>query len=114
MCIRDRYQPHPAITVDGRFIRTAYGDDLTNNIGFDFLLNNDSRQSEFGNFTGQGTPIDISLFEIGLTYEVFSGYYIDLRYLHRNQSSADSNFNQTTNYTSFGIRANVYSKPIDY
>ena len=109
-----KYQPHPAVTIDGRFIRTSYGDDLNNNIGFDFLLNNDSRLSEFGNFTGQGTPIDISLFEIGLTYEVFSGYYIDLRYLHRNQSSLEQVFNQTTNYASFGIRANVYRKEIDY
>ena len=109
-----KYQPHPSLTIDGRFIRTSYGDDLNNNIGFDFLLNNDSRLSEFGNFTGQGTPVDISLFEIGLTYELFSGYYIDLRYLHRNQSSAESIFNQTTNYTSFGLRANVFNKAIDY
>jgi len=109
-----KYQPLPALTLDARFIRTTYGDDLNNNIGFDFLLNNDSRQSEFGNFTGQGTPIDLSLFEIGLTYELFSGYYIDLRYLHRNQSSVESLFNQTTNYTSFGIRANVHHKAIDY
>ena len=109
-----KYQPSSDVRLSTKILKSNYGDSITENIGFDFLLNNETRAENFGNFTGQGIPIEVTLLDLGISYELFPGYYAELRYLYRNQTSETATLNDKTSYISLGVSVNMFNKRIDY
>lgn len=77
-------------------------------------LNTDLRQSDFGNFTGQGIRADVTLLRLNAAYEFFPNYFIDLGFLYRTKKSEQETLSTDSTVFSFGIRANVGRTNFDF
>ncbi len=109
-----KYAPHNQWTFSVRFVKARYGDSAEQNVGFDILLDNETRSEDFGNVTGQGRQIDVTILETMVRFEPFPRYYIDLRYLYRNQTGEIPVDNSKVSFISLGITANLFNQEIDY
>lgn len=110
-----RYKPMPKLTFDARLITSSYGADLDNqNYGGDILRSYETRLDDFGNETGQGDEIDISLLGLDVSYRLYHNVFLDLHLLYRKQDSASGEANFDTTYGGFGVRMNMTNQKLDY
>ncbi|MCU0340136.1 MAG: hypothetical protein MUE30_09630 [Spirosomaceae bacterium] len=104
-----RYQPSPKLTFYGTLMRSRHGVDIDGrnwggNIHASYEV---GRPSNTGNFIGQGTPIDVSLIDMRVSYMLKHNFFIDGRLMMRNQESPREALRLNTTSTTFGLRLNI-------
>ena len=110
-----RYQPTKRMVFSGRFIRTRYGDDFTDqNWGGNILIPFTTRVQDYNNALAQGDERKIQIFGLDLTYEIYHNYFIELQLLFRDQKQAQVSKNRNTNYWGIGMRVNMSNQTLDY
>lgn len=86
LILRTRWQVHPKILLQGRFIYAKTGTDTPNtNWGSNLLLPNNTRTQEYGNQIGQGIPTSIQIAGIDVSYALAHYVYLDLQYFYRSR-----------------------------
>lgn len=106
--IRIKYRPLERLALTGLIHHADFGDDPTINVGRNILLNNESRPSDTGNFTGQGIAHDIMSLHLTATWKLAPSYFVDMNIIHRTEQIEDSP-SVRTNYLGFAFRANISS-----
>ncbi len=110
-----RYQPLSRLTLQANLTRAQYGTDtLTSNWGNNVLLDNRTRQQEYGNELGQGIATTLTIGDLTASYQLWHNIFVDLRYLYRLQDASAINLNQKTNFLSFSLRVNIDRIRYDY
>ncbi|NND51114.1 MAG: hypothetical protein HKN54_01830 [Flavobacteriaceae bacterium] len=104
-----KYRLHKNINASTILLFSKYGHSDSANVGRDILLNYESRQSDFGNFIGQGLTNSIFAFHFNTSWQFFPNYYIDLKWIFRNQS-VENESTIHTNYFGVGLRANIHQQ----
>lgn len=103
-----RYQPLKRLLLTGKFIYASYGTDgQDQNFGGDILLNNRTREMDFGNEIGQGISNDLAFFDLTATYQWKHNFFIDLKHVYRDLSSEVQDASSNTNFTSMSVRWNI-------
>ncbi len=103
-----RYQSFKRFYLTSKFIYADYGsDNVGENFGSNILLDNETREMEFGNEIGQGVSNQLLFVDLTATYQWKHNFFIDLKHVYRTNSS-DLVANETdTNYSSMSIRWNI-------
>ncbi|MGD1895211.1 MAG: hypothetical protein ACFB15_32035 [Cyclobacteriaceae bacterium] len=110
-----QYQPFGRLTLRGRGILARFGaDTLNSNWGSDILLDNRTREQEYGNELGQGIATDLTSLEAVASYQVWHNVFVDVSYLHRLQTAAELDLEQKTNFLSLSLRVNIERIRHDY
>ncbi|MEM6843238.1 MAG: hypothetical protein AAF632_13500 [Bacteroidota bacterium] len=110
-----RYQPLPRLTLQANLTQAQYGTDtLASNWGNNVLLDNRTRQQEYGNELGQGIATSLTIGNLTATYQLWHNVFVDLHYLYRLQEASAINLNQKTNFLSFALRVNIDRIRYDY
>jgi len=103
-----RYQPIPRLNIKAKLIYADYGLDSANsNWGGDILLQNNTREMDFGNEIGQGVATNMIYGNLTLSYQWRHNFFIDLSHTYRKIESELDAFDANTNYTSAAIRWNI-------
>ena len=103
-----RYQPIPKLSFTGKLILANYGlDPAGNNFGKDILKSYNTRNSDQGNFTGQGIATDLVFTDFTASYMIWHNAFFDAKLLYRNQDSADPQFNQKSTIYAVSFRLNI-------
>jgi hypothetical protein len=103
-----RFQPIPKLSLVGKLILANYGlDPANNNFGKDILKDYSTRNSDEGNFTGQGIATSLIFTDLTASYMIWHNAFIDAKLLYRNQDSADPQFNQKSTMYSVSFRWNI-------
>jgi hypothetical protein len=111
-----RYQPLPRLTLSAKCFYAQTGLDTADlNVGTNILLSNTTRNNgtsnrDFNNTIAQGVGTDILYADLTATYHWKHNFFIDLKYLHRNQQSDYGPFDFNTNYISAAIRWNIMQR----
>ncbi len=109
------FQPINNLQIRGKFLYALYGDSQSgSNWGNEILYTTDLKESEFGNFIGQGVETKVSQLACDISYEFFHNYFLEIHGLIRNQNSALDQLDIKTSYFGAGIRANISNYRIDY
>ena len=110
-----RYQPFKRVQLEGRFIRSEFGEDGEGqNWGGNLLLSHNSRELEYGNETGQGINAKTSLLGLDVTYALAHNVFLDLHYFYRKKDSEDDKRDDTTQYFGGGVRINIGKQRMDF
>ncbi|MBK9255830.1 MAG: hypothetical protein IPM42_10110 [Saprospiraceae bacterium] len=109
-----RYRVTERLNVNAKLLRSTYGDDLgRSNWGGNILLPHESREREYGNFTGQGISKSVNAFNLDFQHEFYHNFYLDLNFLYRNlKFKHGSDINST--YIGAGLRINIAAMNYDY
>lgn len=104
-----RYQPLPRLSLAGKVIMANYGLDPTgqDNYGKDILKDYTTRNSDEGNFTGQGVATDLRFFDFTASYMFWQNTFVDAKVIYRHQDSADDQFDQKSTIYSLSLRWNI-------
>ena len=103
-----RFQPIPKLSLTGKLIIANYGLDLANsNFGKDILKDYNTRNSDEGNFTGQGIATDLIFTDFTASYMIWHNTFFDAKLLYRSQDSADVQFNQKSTIYTVSFRWNI-------
>jgi hypothetical protein len=103
------YQPHPKWLLEGRLLNMNYGDDENgSNFGRDVRQSYNTREMDYGNFTGQGIATDVLIFGLDLSYQIRHNVFLDLHYFRRNSSNFDDQ------YLAAGLRMNMAKIRADF
>lgn len=110
-----RYQPFGRLSLQARWLQARYGaDTLNSNWGHNILLDNRTRERDYGNKLHQGIETELTMLEGIATYQIWHNIFIDLRVLHRRESAEATGLDRITNYTSVGVRVNIDRVRYDY
>jgi hypothetical protein len=103
-----RYQPIPRLSLTGKMILANYGLDPANeNFGKNILKDYNTRNSDEGNFTGQGIATNLTFVDFTASYMIWQNTFFDGKVIYRNQDSADVQFNQKSTIYSVSFRWNI-------
>ncbi len=105
------YRLSPKINVQLRIMNAKIGESNAQNYGDNILLPNDTRVSEYGNFTGQGDAADIRLIAFNVSYALYHNIYADLHYFKRSKNGVNA-IDDT--YFGAGLRMNIGITKRDY
>ncbi|NJN41755.1 MAG: hypothetical protein HC811_05490 [Flammeovirgaceae bacterium] len=110
-----RYQPVPKINLIVKSFFAKTGRDSTGvNFGGDILKDNSTRESDYDNKIGQGSPNDIAFFDFTVSYQFRHNVFIDLKQIIRRSESPLSFYNQNTSVTSLALRWNIPQRLYDF
>lgn len=110
-----RYRPTKNLFFKARAVKSMYGQDSENsNFGGNILLPLETREADYGNFTGQGISTNINIFSLDVSYQLYHNYHLDLRYLRRNEDASEDSLDLKTNYFGLGLRVNMAMVNWDY
>ena len=110
-----RYQPLPKLNVIAKSILATTGRDAANqNWGGDILKNYNTRQSEYGNFVGQGNKTNILYFDLTASYMIKHNLFIEAKQLIRRSESDLPLYNNNTSLTSLAIRWNIPARTYEF
>ena len=97
-----------------KLIYANYGEDVVSNVdslntnfGRNILLDNTTREMDFGNETTQGIDTKLMYGDITLSYQWKHNLFIDLKHIYRKLDSELPENDRDTNYTSVAIRWNI-------
>ena len=103
-----RYQPINKLSLTTKLIYADYGTDRTGeNFGGNILLNNRTREMDFGNEIGQGVANELLFFDFTATYHWKHNFFIDLKHIYRNNANELFLEDEQTNFTSMSVRWNI-------
>ncbi|MEQ8478137.1 hypothetical protein [Fulvivirga sp.] len=101
-----RYQPVKKLYLTGKLIAANYGVDRPDeNWGGNILLDNRTREKEYGNEIGQGVSTDLLMANFTASYQLKHNVFIDATLVHRSVKSDLAE--EYTNFTSFSLRWNI-------
>ncbi|MEL7119632.1 MAG: capsule assembly Wzi family protein [Bacteroidota bacterium] len=110
-----KYQPHPKLFFEARYIRANTGEDEENiNWGNDLLLPYDNRAQDFNNEIGQGIGATLSIIGLDFSYQVAHNVNFDLSYFYRKKNSDLDARDLTSSYFGGGIRININRQRFDF
>lgn len=110
-----RYQPIPRLQLQAKLIGATYGSDtLNSNWGQNLLLDNATREREYGNVLGQGVNNQLLIADLSASYMLWHNLFAEVRYLYRRRENALQPEADVTNYTSLGIRWNIRQRHFDF
>lgn len=110
-----RYQPLPRLQLQAKLIGATYGSDtLDSNWGQNLLLDNATRERDYGNVLGQGVSNQLLIADLTASYQLGHNLFAEVRYLHRRRENALEPEADVTNYTSLGIRWNIRQRHFDF
>ena len=110
-----RYQAMPRLSLTGRVIWSASGDNPTGgNYGANPLMSNNSRIADYGNFTGQGVKSTTWFAAFDASWQFYHNIYLDVKALFRRKDSADDLRDLETQLFSFGVRMNMWNRDFDF
>lgn len=102
-----RYQPIPRLNVEAKIIAAEYGTDSPDtNWGGNILLDNNTKEMNYGNKIAQGIKEQLLYGNLTASYQLRHNFFIDLSHTYR-ETNTDPNNTYTTNYTSAAIRWNI-------
>ena len=104
-----KYQPIPKLSLTSKLILANYGLDPTpqDNYGKEILKDYTTRNSDEGNFIGQGVSTDLLFFDLTATYMIWHNTFLDAKLVYRDQSSADPQFDQNSTIFTASLRWNI-------
>lgn len=110
-----RYRPHPKLYFYGKILATEYGEESEDsNIGKNILLPNASRDSDDGNFVGQGINTKLLFGELRASYMLRHNLFVDLSQIIRMEDSEVDSRDLNNSVTSVGIRLNLAAKDFTF
>lgn len=110
-----RYQPGQKWLLEGRCIRSEYGEDADGlNWGSNILLPYATRVKEYENEIGQGVSTRTTLVGLDLSYEVWHNIYFDLHYFYRKKTSGLAERSGIDSFIGAGFRWNVSPLRMDF
>jgi hypothetical protein len=110
-----RYQPLPRLQLQAKLIGATYGSDsLGSNWGQDLLLDNRSRERDYGNTLGQGVSNQLLIADFIASYQLWHNLFAEARYLYRRRENALLPEAEQTNFSSIGIRWNIRQRHYDF
>lgn len=103
-----RYRPFPRLFIYGKILTAEYGEDTeTSNVGKNILLPNPSRDSDEGNFVGQGINTNLLFSELRVSYMLRHNLFIDLSQIIRREDSELDERDLNNAITTVGVRLNL-------
>lgn len=103
-----RYQPLPRLSLTLKQFLANYGLDPANsNFGKDILKDYNTRNSDEGNFIGQGIATNLRYTDFTASYQIGHNVLFDAKLILRNQDSADDQFDQKSTMYSVSFRMNI-------
>jgi len=103
-----RYQPAPRWFVTGKMIYADYGlDTLSSNWGGNILLNNTTREMNYGNTIGQGLSTQQLFANLRVSFMWKHNFFIEAHHTFRRVDSEYEPYSLTSNVTEFAIRWNI-------
>ena len=110
-----RYQPLKRLNLVGKLLLTNKGTDAGgSNWGGNILLDNNTREQEFGNEIGQGVSTDLVFFDITASYQLKHNFFLDFKQVFRDLSSEIPDRNSNASYSSFALRWNIPKREYDF
>lgn len=103
-----RYQPLPRLNITGKLSMIEAGRDVVGvNWGGDILKNNQSRQQELNNSTGQGISNDILFGSFTASWQFKHNLFVDASVTIRQSESPEAIYNNNTSVSSLALRWNI-------
>jgi len=110
-----RYQPIPRLQLQAKLVAAQYGGDTPDsNWGGNILLDNRTKEQDYGNVLGQGVENNLLIADAIASYQLWHNMFIELRYLNRNRQNDLLNEPETSSYTSFALRWNIRQRYFDF
>jgi hypothetical protein len=110
-----RFQPIYRLYLNSKFIYTLYGNDTnSSNWGKDIRKGNNSRQTDYGNFVGQGILTKLFILDLMASYMIGHNFFLDLKFGYRKTIADLPLFESMTAYFSFGVRLNFNYRNYDF
>ncbi|MEE9371546.1 MAG: hypothetical protein V3V00_00675 [Saprospiraceae bacterium] len=109
-----KYRINRKWSLSGKLITARVGKSISENIGQDILLPNDTRVNDFSNKIGQGDKTNILQLSTILSYEIRNNYYADFHFQYRKEQSNSGLFNEKSTYFCISFRANISHQKLDY
>lgn len=108
-----RYRPVPKLQFSGRVLLTEWGDDFPGqNWGGNVLIPHNSREQDYGNFTGQGKKTNITAAYLDIQYEFYHNFFADLNIMRRHTTVEGVSDKRT--FVGAGFRVNIGAQNFDY
>jgi hypothetical protein len=109
------FQPIGRLTFTGKVIYADYGeDDSSTNWGKNVMYSYTTRESDYGNYIGQGYNTDLLYLDLLTTYQLRHNVFFDLSLLYREEISQLEILNEKTNHVSLGFRWNIPKRDQDF
>jgi hypothetical protein len=106
-----RYQPIPKLSLTAKVFSTKMGRDWDGkNWGSDILLDNTTKELEYGNRVGQGVATNLTFIDLTASFQLKHNLFIDLKQVIRNQQTDFVSRNYNTNYTALSLRLNIQQR----
>lgn len=103
-----RYQPLPRLNITGKLSMIQAGRDVAGvNWGGDILKNNQTRQQELNNSTGQGISNDILFGSFTASWQFKHNLFVDASVTIRQSESPEPVYNNNTSVSSLALRWNI-------
>jgi hypothetical protein len=110
-----RYQPTGKLMLTGKLMYAQYGrDTLSSNWGGNILLQNTSRERDYGNTIGQGVDTKQVYASFMASFQFRHNLFFDLGHVLRKSESAYDPYDITTNFTSAGVRWNIPARVSEF
>ena len=110
-----RYQPTGRLTLKAKLIRARSGTDLdSTNWGGNILLDDRTREQEYGNVLRQGVPTELMVADLTASYQLWHNIFVDLRYLRRTRSLSEIATETKNSFASVGFRWNIRPRNYDF
>ncbi len=106
-----RYQPVPKLSLTAKVFFTKMGRDWDGkNWGSNILLDNTTKELEYGNRVGQGVATNLTFIDLTASFQLKHNLFIDLKQVIRNQQTDFASRNYNTNYTALSLRLNIQQR----
>lgn len=111
-----RYQPVPKLTCVAKVFVYNKGIDGApdENWGGNLLKSNTTREQDYDNKIGQGTPLDVTYGSFTASWMVKHNLFVDGTYIYRESKSTATTYNHTTSVLSMAVRWNIAQRHYEF
>lgn len=110
-----RYAPKPKLFLTGKLFLTRFGADTSgSNWGGNLLLENTTREQEYGNTIAQGVTTNLMFADFTISYMFKHNLFIDFKQVLRREDSEIDALDNNTSFTSISLRWNIPQRLFEY
>ena len=110
-----RYQPLNRLTLKAKLIRARSGTDRdSTNWGGNILLDDRTREQDYGNELRQGVPTELVVADLIASYQLWHNIFIDLRYIRRTRTTSQVAAEEKNSFASVALRWNIRQRNYDF
>ena len=110
-----RYQPTGRLSLKAKLIRARSGTDRdSTNWGGNILLDDRTREQDYGNVLRQGIPTDLMVADLIASYQLWHNVFVDLRYLRRTRIVSGAPEEAKSSFVSVALRWNIRQRNYDF